>query len=179
MNTCLTDPEIDHIADAVIEEMDKRRKKSPLAAMKQEHAEVKKKLDNINRAIAAGVFGESTIEMLRELEENEKDLRENIGLLEYTEAQFLDRDRVLFFLHRFAKLDPESVQDRRKLIQYFVNAVYVYDDHLKIIINASDSTTTVPFKDLPDISPGSDNVTCRVLRATQPNHAAIIYCLAL
>ncbi len=100
--------------------------------------------------------------MLRELEENEKDLRENIGLLEYAEAQFLDRDRVLFFLHRFAKLDPESVQDRRKLIQYFVNAVYVYDDHLKIIINASDSTTTVPFKDLPDISPGSDNVTCRV-----------------
>lgn len=173
LDRCLSETEMEHIADAVMEEMRARKEKSPLESMKSELSEVNKKIVNTNKAISAGIFGQSTLEMLQELEEDAADLRQSIAALEYSEAQLLDRDRVLFFLHKFVSLDRNKEEDRRKLIHYFLNAVYVYDDHLKIIVNFSEDAPVVPFDSLP--SECSDNVTSGVLLGTHPNTTAFLY----
>ena len=149
LDVCLAESEMEHIADSIVTYMEQREKSSPLASMQTELEEVKKKIANTNRAIAAGIFGDSTLQMLKDLEEDAKDLRANIAVLEYSHSQLLDRDRVLFFLHKFASLDRNNPEDRRKLINYFVNSVYVYDDHLKILVNTTDGTSTIPFDSVP------------------------------
>ncbi len=179
LDQCLTPHELDHIIDIVMEEMKERKKKSPLQSIRQELAEVKKKIENTNRAISAGIYGKSTLEMLAELEEDAADLQKSISFLEYSESQLLDRDRVEFFLHRFINVNRNSPEDRRKLIHYFLNSVYVYDDHFKIFVNFSEGSTIVPFESLPDDPPGSDNITSGVLHRTHPNTTVIFYRLRM
>ena len=173
---CLTDPEIERIADAVMAELDRRKQLSPLSALESELAEVEKKIKNTNRAIASGIFGESTLEMLNDLEDEAKRLRDAIAKARYTDAVLIDRDHVLFFLHRFARLDRHSVTDKKLLIRTFLNAVYVYDDHLKIVINAveTDATVRLPAESIPD-PPGSDSLASGVLITTHPNQIALWY----
>ena len=172
---CFTAPQIEQIADAILHEAEERRKKSPLAQMEKELAETEKKIQNINNAIANGIWNSSTSAMLSELEETATDLRANVGLLRYQESQIIDRDRLMFFLHKFSKQDRNNPDDRRKLINYFINSVYVYDDHLKIIINSVEGAAVVPLESLPDISPGSDNITSGVLIGTHPNQMLLFY----
>ena len=176
---CLSESEIDRIAALVKQDLDEKLRKSPLAGMRNELEEVNRKISNINKAIANGVFGDSTLVLLRSLEENAAELRQSIGFQEFTESVMADPDRVAFFLHRFLRLDPENEEDRRKLINAFLNAVYVYDDHLKIIVNFSEDTQTVPLEDLPDLPPCSDNVFSGVLVGTHPNTTAILYVLRM
>ena len=174
ISVCLSDPEIENVADLIMAEAEKRRQHSPLASMKQELAQVNAQLQNINRAIANGIWSSSTNDMLRQLEEQQSDLRKSIGLLEYQENQMLDRNRVLFFLHRFARTNRNDPEQCRRLINTFINAVYVFDDHLKIVTNCSEGTKTIPLTELPDL-PCSDSITSGVLVVTHPNTPALLY----
>ena len=179
MDVCLTDPEMDRMVGLITREMEERKRSSPLASMKKELAEVNGKIININNAIAAGIWNSSTSKVLSALESQAEDLQKSVGLLEYTEKQLLDPNRVLFFLHRFAKSDRNDPEDRRKLINTFLNAVYIYDDHLKIVTNATETSVTIPPESLPDIDLSSDSITSGVLCGTHPNTAGFLYVLRI
>jgi len=68
----------------------------------------------------------------------------------------LTRDQVLFWLRRFRELNPEKIEHRRRLINSFVNAVYLYDDHLFFVGNYKDDAKTVTFAELEAAGIGSD-----------------------
>jgi len=175
----LTGEELDKIADAVMDDVRKKSDSSPLASMKSELQSVSRKIDNINNAIAEGIWTSSTRVKLKELEETAESLRQNIAVLEYSRGQLVDRGRVLFFLNRFRKLDRTDPENRRFLIRTFLNSVYVYDDHLLIAINAVEGNLTVPLTALPDASPGSDIVSLGLLDTTHPNQAVFCYAVGL
>ena len=173
----LSDSEIGKIADAVMDLQAKEMESSPLAAMEAEHREVVKKIDNINNAIAAGIWNSSTSVMLKGLEDEAETLRVSIETLRYSQAQLIDRDRVLFFLHRFTKGDRNDPLLRRSIIETFVNSVYVYDDHLKIIINNVDGNDRIPFSDLPPEC--SDNDPSGLPTVSRPNPWITVYRIAM
>ena len=179
----LSDAEIDRIADAVMALQAEELKSSPLAAMESERSEIVKQIDNINDAIAAGVWSSSTVTKLRALEESAETLRVSIETLRYSQSQLLDRDRVLFFLHRFTKGDRDDPLLRRSIIETFVNAVYVFDDHFDLVINNCEGNQRFPLSDLPDdFDPppdGSDIVSSGVPSVTHPNHRITIYRIAV
>ena len=173
----LSDENIERTADVVIQLQQEELKRSPLAAMEAEYREVKKKIDNINDAIAAGIWNSSTSARLKELEDMAEDLRVSVESLRYSQAQLIDRDRVLFFLHQFTKGDRADPRLRRHVIDTFVNSVYVFDDHLKIVTNNREGNQRVPLADLPP--DGSDNDTSGVPIVTHPNSAVTVYRLAI
>lgn len=173
----LSDAEIGKIADAVMTLQAEEMKSSPLAAMEAEHREITAKIRNINNAIAAGVWNSSTSVMLKELEDAAEDLRVSIETLRYSQSQLVDRDRVLFFLHRFTKGDRSDPLLRQSIIETFVNAVYVYDDHLKIIINNVEGNDRIPFSDLPPEC--SDNDNSGLPTVSRPNPRITIYRIAV
>lgn len=174
----LTDEsEIEKIADAVDKVMQERRNSSPLRAMETELRETERRISNTNRAIAEGVFSTSTIEMLHSLEQTAADLRVSIDARKYAESKLLDRDQILFFLSQFSQLDRTSLHDRKFLIRTFLNSVYVYDDHLLILINATDSQLTLKFEDIPDNIKSSDSVSCVLLYEIQTNSMTIAFCI--
>ena len=173
----LSDAQIDKTADAVMALQAEELKSSPLAAMESERAEVLRQIDNINNAIAAGVWSSSTVEKLKELEANAEDLRISCETLRFSQAQLMDRDRVLFFLHRFTKGDRDDPSLRRHIIETFVNSVYVYDDHLRLVINNCEGNQRIPFTDLPPES--SDNDNNGVPTVIHPNTRVTIYQIAI
>ena len=168
-DNCFSDEQINRIADIVMAEMEERKKKSPLAKLKQELNEVTSKINNIVDAIENGIWNSTTSQRLTELETKQEELKKQVGFQEYAEKQMLDRDRVLFFIRRFQKLRRDNPEDRKKLINFFINAVYVYDDHLKIVVNTTEGTTRVPLESLPDSPPGSNLVMSGVLTGTHQN----------
>ena len=172
----LSDAQIDKTADAVMALQAEELKSSPLAAMEAERHEVLKQIENINNAIAAGVWSSSTVEKLKDLEANAEDLRVSCETLRFSQAQLMDRDRVLFFLHRFTKGDRNDPALRRHIIETFVNAVYVYDDHLRLVINNCEGNQRIPFTDLPPEC--SDNDNNGVPTVIYPNTRVTIYRIA-
>ena len=173
----LSDAEIGRIADAVMKLQAEQMKSSPLAAMESEYREITKKIDNINNAIAAGIWNSSTSIKLKELEDAAETLRVSVETLRYSQSQLLDRDRVLFFLHRFTTGDRNDPLLRRRIIETFINAVYVFDDHLKIVINNIDGNSKVPLSDLP---PECSDINKTGLPAVlRPNPQITVYQIAI
>ena len=172
----LSDEHIDQTAEAVLSLQQEEMKHSPLAAMEAEHAETVKKIRNINEAIAAGIWNSSTSAMLKDLEDNAESLRVSIETLKYSQSQLLDKDRIVFFLHQFTHGDRSDPALRRHIIETFINAVYLYDDHLKIITNNMEGNQRVPLEALP---PCSDNNKNGVPSVTHPNTRITIYQIAI
>ena len=106
-------------------------------------------------------------------------------MLRYSQSQLLDRDRVLFFLHRFTKGDRNDPLLRRHIIETFINAVYVFDDHLDIVTNNCEGNQRFPLEDLPadpdpdSGPPCSDSVSSGVPSVLHPNTQVTIFRIAI
>ena len=175
----LSDENIEKTADVIMALQEEEMKSSPLSAMEAEYAEVLKKIDNINDAIAAGVWNSSTKEKLDALEETISALRDNISILRYSQRKLTDHDSVIRYLQRLASGNRQDPDHRRFLINTFLNSVYVYDDHLKVIINAVEGNTSLPIS--PDFapSPGSDSDCDSLPDGFHPNTLTISYTIAM
>ena len=181
----LSDAQIEKTASAIMALQAEELKSSPLSAMEAEYAETKKKIANINNAIAAGIWNSSTSAMLKELEDTAENLRVSVETLRFSQSQLMDHDRVIFFLHRFTKGDRNDPLLRRHLIETFINAVYVFDDHLDIVTNNCEGNQRFPLEELPeDTDPDSgpecsDSVLSGVPDVTHPNTQVTIYRIAI
>ena len=51
-------------------------------------------------------------------------------------------------LYNFRKIDITTQEGKRKIIDTFINSIYLYDDHLKIIYNANSKEETVSLAEL-------------------------------
>ena len=98
-------------------------------------------------AIQAGIITESTKQRLADLEQSKSDLEERI-----TENRIqhpaLTREQITFFLDQFKATDINDEEQRQRLIDSFVNAVYVYEDKIILIFNYKDGTKTITLNDV-------------------------------
>ena len=102
-----------------------------------------------------------TKQRLEDLEKQRQELSLQIAQEELAQPT-LTRDQIVFWLHRFRKLDTSKVEHRRRLINSFVNAIYLYDDHLMFVGNYKDGSKTVTFAELEAAGFGSDLTACAV-----------------
>ena len=54
------------------------------------------------------------------------------------------------------KYDTTKLVHRRRLIDSFVNAIYLYDDRITLVFNFKDGTKTITFAELEESGLGSD-----------------------
>ncbi len=59
----------------------------------------------------------------------------------------LSEEQILAFLDYVMKLPSDDINKRRAIINIFVNAIYLYDDHFDIVFNASNQMMEI--KDIP------------------------------
>ena len=176
LDCVLSDAQIEKTADAVMALQEEELKSSPLASMEAERQAVLKQIDNINNAIAAGVWSSSTVTKLHSLEATAENLRVSCETLRFSQSQLMDRDRVIFFLKQFTRGDRKDPLLRRHIIETFINAVYVFDDHLKLVINNCEGNQRYPLEALPECS---DNDNFGVPSVIHPNFRVTIYHLAI
>lgn len=117
-------------------------------ALQQQLAQTETAIQNLLRAIEAGVFNDATKKRMDELEQQRQDLKASIADREFAKGFHLTRDHIAFFLYELRKLNVEDREVQKRLINIFINAIFVYDDCLKLTFNFSGENNTVTLSDL-------------------------------
>ena len=108
---------------------------------------VETKLNNLVAAITQGIYSSTTKKVLDELEERKRNLE--IELFEaQTRNPVLTKEQILFAIYNFRKIDISSQEGKQRLIDGFVNSIYLYDDHFVITYNYKGQSKTVTFEEL-------------------------------
>ncbi|WP_085833813.1 recombinase family protein [Clostridium merdae] len=143
------------IAERVIELQGKENTILPM--LKQKLAEANKGIENILNAIQQGIFTSSTKGRLDELEEAKSRIEISI-LQEEMEKPLLTKDQLLFWLYRFRDSDIKNPNHRQRLVDSFVNAIYLYDDKIILTFNFKEGSKTLDLSDIECSSLGACGV---------------------
>ena len=110
--------------------------------------ETDRAINNLIRAIEAGIFNESTKDRMNELEEQKKDLRLALAAAKLKEDLALKKEHIVFFLHQFAGMDYSDIDCQKRLIKTFLNSVFVYDDKVVLTFNYSGDDRTITLHEI-------------------------------
>ena len=88
---------------------------------------VNKSLNNMLKAIEMGIITETTQARMMELEEQRSKINKAIEQLKFSKPPMIERDEFLFWIDSL-KNDTGNYDFKEKLIDTFLNAVYLYDD---------------------------------------------------
>ena len=110
--------------------------------------ETDRAINNLLRAIEAGIFNESTKDRMNELEEQKKDLRLALAAAKLKEDLALKKEHIVFFLHQFAEMDYSDIDCQKRLIKTFLNSVFVYDDKVVLTFNYSGDDRTITLHEI-------------------------------
>ena len=98
-------------------------------------------------AIQAGIFNASTKGRLDELEATKEKLELSIIKEEMKKPQFT-REQIQFYILQFRKVDTNTLEGRRRLIDGFVNSVVVYDDYILVTFNYKEGAEQITFEQI-------------------------------
>lgn len=87
-----------------------------------------------------------------------KPFNHHYTLIDELKFGLLEPKKIKSFLHQFRKLDTTKLEDRRSLINNFVNAVVLHDDRIDFVFNYQDGTKTVTFEELKEESADSSDL---------------------
>ena len=157
MKAIMNDAVMERLIDTLMELQKKESTDLPL--LKKQLAETEKGINNMLNAIQAGIFTPSTKQRLDELEETKSQLEVSI-LQEEMHKPLLTREQIAFFIYRFRKFDVTKREQRQRLIDSFVNAVYLYEDKIILTFNYKDGSKTITLAEVE----GSDLSVLGALR---------------
>lgn len=126
-----------------------------LPLLRKRYEEAQKGIDNLVNAIQLGIITPSTKQRLEELEKEKSELSVEI-MKEELARPTITREYILCYIDQFRKLNTNRLEHRRKLIDSFVNAIFLYDDKMVITFNYKEQTKTITFADLEKSGIGSD-----------------------
>ena len=136
---------LDRLADKLLEKLG--MESSALPILRKQLAEIEKGIDNIVNAIQAGIFTSSTKQRLEQLEAEKSEISVQI-LKEEISKPSVTKEEILFYLIKYRKLNMKQLDHRRRLIDSFVNAIYLFDDYLVITFNYKEGTKTITFAEV-------------------------------
>ena len=162
---------IEKLTDTVMEIQGAENTTLPL--LKKQYAETQKGIDNLVNAIQQGIITPSTKERLEELEKQKNELSVQI-IKEEMAKPTLTRDQIIFWFHRFRKYNVKRLDHRRRLIDSFVNSIYLYDDKMIINFNYKEGSKAVTFADVEESGLCSDLTAFAQPNAINPNTVTVI-----
>lgn len=139
----MSDAVLDSIAERVFEFQNMENTVLPL--LQNELADVEKAIGNIMKAIEMGIITESTMARLSDLEAQKSDIKVKIAREEIKSA-VLSKEQVLFWLNKMKDSDILNEDNRERIVDTFINSIYVYDDKVVINYNCREDSETI----LPD-----------------------------
>ena len=115
--------------------------------MNVELADTQLKLKNIMNAIESGIFTESTKSRLDELEKLKKKLTISLQA-EQAKHPVLSKEQIIAWFHRLRSFDVKKKEHRERLIDTFINAIFLFDNKLVITFNYQNGSKTILLSDL-------------------------------
>lgn len=173
----LDDALLAQIADNAFKLYESQKDTSYEDGLRRQLSEVEKGIRNIVQAVEAGMLSASLTERMNDLETQRAELQESLAKARLTSDIPITRDMILYFLTRFRDLDPEDPDARRRLIETFVNSIYLWDDKITFTFNYSGDTRRVTLRDLESSSPGSYSSLHGVPNSEHTNTTELIFFL--
>lgn len=143
--------------DEVISEISERvtswqeKENTTIPIFQRELADVEKSLANVMAAIEQGIITATTKQRLTELETLKTDLEVKIAK-EEIQMQILTKDQVEFWLKNMEKLDLANADNKQRLINTFINSIYVHDDKFVVNFNCREESEVIPRNLKGDVS---------------------------
>ena len=169
----LTDDNIAFIAKRVAEECGRDPDSLTVKSLRKAIREAETAIDNLWRMIETGQSVEMLTERLEQRRAEKAELEKQLAA-ELNRKVYLSEPQVMAYLDYIRTMPLLDIEKRRAIINIFVHAVYLYDDHFTLIVNAS--TSPQREKDIPldDIEKAFENGeeancgTCSALNDTVP-----------
>ena len=152
VNRVLRDEEISRIADSILALQNSEDATIP--ALKKQLADTERGIENMLNAIQQGVLTSSTKERLEALEKQRDDLKIAILQAELQKPKYT-KEQIVSWIGQFKYGDVNSREYRKRIIDTFVNSLYLFDDRLVITYNFKGGTETITLKDVEAVY-GSD-----------------------
>ena len=136
---------IDLLADKLLEYQSKENTRLPV--LQAELKEVKRRIDNLVAAIEQGILTPSTKSRMEELEQQREALETSI-LQEQIETPPITREQILFWFDQFRHGDPADIAFQEKVIDCFVNSIYLFDDRIVVNFNYQEGGRPVSLEEV-------------------------------
>ena len=118
-----------------------------LPKLEKKIAEKKKEIDNIVTAIQKGVASDTLLARLNELEEQKKAFEEQL-IKERATSPLFTKEQFKMALFNFRNIDTTTKVGKAKLIDTFIDRVYLYDDSIKIIYTVNGKQEDISLEEL-------------------------------
>lgn len=133
---------IENAVNAIMSLQEKYLRDNPtLSILKKEKKQVDTALNNLMRAIEAGIISATTQRRLNELEAQQTELENKILIEESKQAVLLDREQIETYYFKALTADPE------RLINTIIREIVLYNDKIELYINS-------PLRTSPDDNRG-------------------------
>ena len=147
MKIVLDDDLIEKIADNILELLSTESSKIP--QLKARLKETNRGIDNLLNAIQQGIFTPSTKQRLEELEELKKDIETAI-MCENLQRPEITKPHIIYYIKNFRNMNLDDLASKKRLIDSFVNSIFLYDDKIVFSFNYNDSTHELRIKDMEE-----------------------------
>ena len=145
MQRVMDEEKINRLIDAILVMQEQEDITTP--ALRSQLAETESSIGNILKAIEQGIFTPSTKQRLDELEARKEEILVNIQTAELQKPK-LTREQMTAWFEQFRHGDPANRDFQKRLIDTFVNAVYVFDDKLVLTYNYQHGTQTISLDEI-------------------------------
>lgn len=159
MKVVMDDELIDVISDRILALLSQENTKIPQLQAKLK--EVDGYINNILDAIQQGLFNASAKKRLDDLEQTKAEIETAI-YSEQLQKPEITKEHILCYIERYRKINVNDLESRKRLIDTFVNSIYLYDDKIVFAFNYKDGTKTVSLAEL------EEELSSDLERATPP-----------
>lgn len=104
--------------------------------------------NNLLRALEAGIFNEVTKQRMDDLDMQKRDLETALADAELVNGLRLTKKQIRDFLAQFRDLNIHEPESQRRIIDIFINSVFVYDDKVTITFNYSGDNRTITLREV-------------------------------
>ena len=138
----LTDSWIDGAAERVVAEYQKSYDASGIKPLEKQIRDADKEIDQLVDALisATAEAGRRRInERIETAEARKQALEADLASLRIASRVQIKKEDIVVWLNQFRTGDRSDLEYRKKVIDLFVNAIYLYDDSFKLFLNVADS----------------------------------------
>ena len=150
-NDILADKRLDWFIDQIAEALQADSEISPVSKMESDLKSIRKKISNINAAIAEGIWSPETGEHLKSLSAQAEELQKDIAFQRLTERKTVSKNRIRFYLHKVAKGTMEDETCAKTVINGLINSITVYEKWIRVVVNAVPNMEQIPPEELPTL----------------------------
>ena len=118
-----------------------------LPKLEEQLKDKNQEMKNIVNAVQKGFATQTLLQRLGELEKERDEIGEAIAK-EKIKTPIFSQDHFRMALHNFRKIDISKQDGKRKIIDTFINAIYVSNDDFKIVYNVNGKEETIKLEEL-------------------------------